>query len=56
MAAQGGGVQKSASAHGTVPNYLILMSEYLGVVLGTPRIPEVSEVVWEFGSKSRTGV
>jgi len=38
------------------PNYLILVSKYFGCILGTPRIPEVSGVVWEFGSKSRTGV
>ena len=37
------------------PNYLILMSEYVRCILGTLRIPEVSEVVQEFGSKSRTG-
>ena len=37
------------------PNYLILVSEYFGCVLGTLRIPEVSEVVQEFGSKSGTG-
>jgi len=40
----------------TAPNYLILVSEYFKCILGTPRIPEGSEVVWEFESKSRTGV
>ena len=39
----------------TAPNYLILVSEYFRCVLGTLRIPEVSEEVQEFGSKSRTG-
>jgi len=31
------------------------MSTYFKCILGTPRNLEVSEVVWEFGSKSRTG-
>src|SRR5882724_12761621 len=35
--------------------HLILLSEYFRCVLGTPRIPEVLEVVWEFGSSSGTG-
>jgi len=39
-----------------VSNYLVLVSEYFGCVLRTPRILEVSEMVWEFRSKSRTGV
>src|SRR5882724_7161871 len=30
--------------------YLILLSEYFRCVPGNPRIPEVSEVVWEFRS------
>ena len=38
------------------PNYLVLMSKYFRCVLGIPRIPVVSGEVWEFGSKSRTGV
>jgi len=38
-----------------VPNYLVLMSEYFKCIPGTLRILEVSEAVWEFGSKSRTG-
>jgi len=29
---------------------LVLVSECFGCVLGTPRNPEVSEVVWEFRS------
>jgi len=39
----------------TAPNYLVLVSEYFGCILGTLSIPEVLEVVWEFGIKSRTG-
>src|SRR5882724_10763289 len=34
----------------TAPNYLVLMSKYFRCILGTLRIPEVSEVVQEFGS------
>jgi len=36
--------------------HLILLSEYFGCVLGTPKILEVLGEVQEFGSKSRTGV
>ena len=50
------GVSDVSFSSCTVPNYLILMSEYFRWVPRTPRILEVSEVVQEFGSKFRTGV
>jgi len=38
-----------------VPNYLVLVSEYFRCIPGTLGIPEVSEEVQKFRSKSGTG-
>ena len=35
--------------------HLVLVSKDFGCVLGTLRISEVAEVVWEFGNESGTG-